>query len=111
MKAACSPPQSARVAVPIISKKSEAGLRPIGALDQVWRTAVRADCAAPDGLRYGAFQWDLEKFYEHPQHPRLIDYAARLGMPVALVRATIRAYRLPRLPSQQRSQRRHSPQR
>ena len=67
----------------------------IGPLDQVWRTAVRAECAAPDELRFGSFQWDLEKFYERLQHPRLIAHAAKLALPLALVRTTIRAYRPP----------------
>ena len=32
----------------------------IGPIDQVWRTAVRAECVAPDGMRFGSSQWDLE---------------------------------------------------
>ena len=31
--------------------------------------------------------------YEHRQHPRLIQHAALLGMPIAIVRTAIRAYR------------------
>ena len=97
--------QFARVSVPRIPNKSEAGIRPIGALpalygvtlkcrrpqldsfeaskrrahstaprgigrlDQVWRTAVRAECAAPERLQHGSFQGDIEKFYGHLQPP------------------------------------------
>ena len=63
-------------------------------IDQVWRTAVRVECAAPEGLRLGSSQWGLEKFYERLQHPHLIAHASQLGMPIAHVRAPIRAYRL-----------------
>ena len=68
-------------------------------IDQVWRTAVRVECAAPEGLRLGSSQWGLEKFYERLQHPHLIAHASQLGMPIAHVRAPIRAYRLLRFHS------------
>ena len=67
-----------------------------GPLDQVWRSAIRAECAALDGLRVGSSQCDLDKFYEHLQHPRLIHHAGLLGMPACIVRTTIRAYHSPR---------------
>ena len=66
----------------------------IGPLDQVCRTAVPAECAAPDGMRFRSFQCDPEKFYERLHRPRLVAHAA--GLPAALVRTTIRADRLPR---------------
>ena len=68
----------------------------VGHRDQVWRTDVRAECAAPEDLRYGSFQWDIDMFYEHLQPPKILGHAARIGLHAALARATVRAYRMPR---------------
>ena len=67
--------------------------------DLVWRAAVRAEAAQVQGRAFCAVNWDLVKMYEKLDHCYLIRQAAAFGMPGAIVRASIRAYRLPRFVS------------
>ena len=60
---------------------------------------MRAEAAQEQGQAYCAVNWDLVKMYEKLDHCHLIRQAAAYGMPGAIVRASIRAYRLPRFVS------------
>ena len=64
-----------------------------GPISLVWRQAVEAEAAIASGVATGGFIWDLEKMYDNIGHVRAIREARRYGMPNALIRASMSAYR------------------
>jgi hypothetical protein len=68
-----------------------------GAVDVVWRQAMRAEVAVAADQQAAAITSDLKKFYEALDHGLLLERAARHGFPMQIVRLAVAAYRGPRV--------------
>ncbi len=68
-----------------------------GAVDVVWRQAMRAEAAVATDLHAAAITSNLRKFYEALDHGLLEERAARHGFPLQIVKLAVAAHKGPRM--------------
>ncbi len=68
-----------------------------GAIDVVWRQAMRAEAAVADDLHAAAVTSDMRKFFEAIDHGLLLERAERHGFPMQIAKLAVAAYRGPRM--------------
>ncbi len=68
-----------------------------GAVDVVWRQALRAEAAVASQSHAASVLTDMAKFYEHIDHQKLIERGARSGFPMPLMKVAVAAHSGPRM--------------
>ncbi len=68
-----------------------------GAVDVVWRQALRSEAAVASQSHAASVLTDMSKFYEHIDHDKLIERGARSGFPMPLMKVAVAAHSGPRM--------------